>query len=160
MQRFRVLRSLKVMHVTLLPGLVIGCLCPHCMLSSPVVPLDGPKWLRHTGVNSRSHYNSQEREVCSLAALYVWEIRCGSHSFHVPLWSDSNSRQLILQMNLTLNCCLCRTLEWKAENGIERNGPKSQCICCFVCQTDAMTLLVKLSWKGHSSYWTREKPRG
>lgn len=35
MQRFRVLRSLKVMHVTLLPGLVIGCLCPHCMLSSP-----------------------------------------------------------------------------------------------------------------------------
>lgn len=135
-------------RLALVQGLIVGCL-----LSSTVAPLGWPKWLWYTGVIGRSHYNSRGRGVCSLASLYGYESECWSHSFHYPtlIWLQPLTADTVAKPD-TLRC-LWINLEWEEENRIERSRAECQSICCFVCQTDMMTLLLKLSPRGHGPCW-------
>lgn len=111
-------------------------------------------------VIGRSHYNSQGRWVCSLASLYGLELGCGSHSFHCPtlIWFQSPTADTVAETDT--HCCLCRNPEWEEENGVERSKGECQRICCFVYQTETMTLLVKLRPRGHEPYWRQKYLEG
>ncbi|KAF0025416.1 hypothetical protein F2P81_022297 [Scophthalmus maximus] len=103
-----------------------------------------------------------ERKQSSASGLWtsVVTLMFGFHHLHQEIL-PSHFLLLIHQSILNTRPCLKkgesaasgrRNLEWEEENGIQEHRDECQSIWFSVCQTDTVTLLVKLNRRGHSPY--------